>query len=498
MTTFKINKAIIYCIIIFFAAQALYCMLHLGFITNYYGALNQVGTDFPAHDVIRKHFWQSIFYYHLVPPLYIFYTYGFVELFPPDGQIGIYLLHTLLGLWAVCSLYQILNKFHINTYLSLVLISLYVFSPQFNLFESMGWYDFPTAALLIIATWRLMKFADQPSFTHAFIFFSVIGLLCSIRSMYHIALYFVPVIIICAFVFKKQRKIVLLSCVLPFLFVFSFYLKNYLLFDYFSINSYAGEPLAGIAMQKNLTLEQRQQGINKGFFSDLALCPQSADTIPGKLPNFAFTGYHCYNVIADKYRQAYIKKLGKEYKNIPVLNEIGGTVRPHRNVLGNIGMSLEFQKNAVQAIIHYPTTYLKNIIVSVKFYFTNTLSYFYLNMGNVRQLPPRIIFKSTSKGSYFLVLYYPWLILFSMLCLCCPKKLEGLGTSVSTLFTMTQKKTIAFILGNIIFSSLIMILFTANEQQRYRFYVDGLYLILTAIFIQYAVFPLLRKLYKTR
>jgi len=560
------NIYLIYCFIVFFMAQLLYALAHAGFYTNYYSALTQVATAIPAIDVIHQHFWQSLYYYHIAPPLYFLYAFGFALLFPPDGQLGIYILHTILGLLAVYALYRVQERLGINKKLAVFLITLFLLSPSFNLYQTMGWYDFPVACLLLISTWCFIQLYDAPSFKRGCVFFGIIALLCGIRSLYHVNLYFVPLIILTLFFIKVNRKQVLLSCLIPFIFVFSMYFKNYMLFDAFTINSFSGEVFANVAMQFGLTLEQRQQGVAQGYFSELALCPQSADTIPFKMKNMAYDGLYCYKVIAEKYRQHYIQTLGRDYKNIPILNTIPGSFYPQRNVLGNIGMDQEYQKNAIQSLKHFPLVYLKSVLNSWRIYFVDSPDYFYQNMVNIRHLPEslrmnlwsynhvfhKLIYNKSDVVSVALLCIYPFLIIFSLgyflfaraglvifsfiywlfvlpgmihylnlfvaihifngsiqsKMVVCLLTFTGFLAALmilfrSTLSLLAKKKRavhyqrlitppfeagkrvfVFYLFSNITFTTMIINFIAANEQQRYRFYIDGLYLIIFGLMIQ--------------
>lgn len=427
----SLHRYLLFCFFVFFLAQLLYSAAHAGFYTNYYTAANQVGINTPQLALFRQHFITSLWYYHINPPLYSFYSYLFIILFPPQGELGIYVLHTLLGLTAVYSLFSLFARFKINVKLAAFLIAAFVLSPTFNLSQTKGWYDFPTFCLLITAAWRLICMIDTKTWKNASLFFLVIALLCSIRSLYHVLFYYVPLIIVSTLVLKKQWKMVLLSSLLPFLFVFSCYFKNYYLFRAFTINSFSGEVLANATMQQNVTLQQRYEGIKAGFFSDLALCPQSADTIPIRAENFAYTGYFCYNVIAEKYRQQYITELGTNYADIPILQSSPIAILKQRNTLGNIGMDKEYQRIAIQSLLHYPDAYFKTVKSSWHSYFIPYPAYYFENMVNIRHLDhllKRNIFsyvpgqaQTLHAGSQYVSLIYvvmlPFLVFYGLMIL---------------------------------------------------------------------------------
>lgn len=571
---------IIFLIVMFFMGQLTYHFAHAGF----FSAFNQLDfiVDVRAIFAEEGHFWESIFYYHLAPPLYVLYASLFYKYFPPHGEIGFYFFHTLLGVYTVYSLYKIQRRLDIHPILATALTTIFILSPSFNLAESSAFYDFPAACLLIISTWHLAKLLDQPRLFTSLIFFTTIALLCSIRSLYNIVLYMVPLIIITLLILRREWKIILMGSLLPFLFVLAPYLKNYILYDAFTTSSYFGETLDSATMQFYVTLKQREEGIKQGFFSDLALCPSTPESVEKQTINSKLSGWYCYGTFADQYRRAYIQKINRKYANIPllscdpILNKETGVYLPRRSCLGNIGMSKEYQKNAFQAILHYPHSYKKSVTGTLRQYFNNTVSYYFEVASNQRKLSEdiqkswlrwKLMQKPNLKLSISLPLLfaYPLLCFFSMcylfysnkginLLIClyltalfftiCKaiinmadssphlmlkswdlqavliisiikmvilltlmtlllrfmiNKLNGRGRQyleslIHPSMEYNKRVIVVYLLANIIFTSIIIVFLVGIAQQRYRFYIDGLYLILLSLIIQTTILPLFKNL----
>jgi hypothetical protein len=583
-TTSKLNDPyLIFSVSMIFVAQLLYYLANAGFFSAFFSGANQgILIDMLAIQAVREHFWQSMFYYHLTPPLYAIYTYLFVFWFPPDGEMGIYILHSALGVYAIYSMYSIQKNLGINSKLACLLCTIFALSPSFNLEETMGFYDFPTACLLIISSWKLLLLLQRPRFMNAFLFFFSIALLCSIRSLYHVLFYMLPVIGVTTLILRKNWRIILLASIIPFILVFSVYLKNYMVFHIFSTSSYFGETLDSIVMRFNVTLEQREMGVKKGFFSDMALCPGTPDSLATREANFKYTGYYCYLKIAEKYRDRYIKSLGKDYSNIPILSDKYAFTLPdgsrilHRNAIGRIGMSQEVLKNSIQAIIHYPDEYWTGLKSSWRLYFTNGVSYYFDSMGNPRHIPVSLsmswlrlplmqmpdnniyvsipmlvalpflfffaicytlysrkaiavclalytfVFLLTSYGIYAILANHhfqrfsvDWglhmnaiMTLLGMLAIISiivaifrlfiyfyqTKKMQWLIPASSK---HNDRMVILFIFSTILYTSLIITMTVGSEQQRYRFYIDGLYYILFGLFLQTMIIPVIENCIKS-
>ncbi len=535
---------LLFCFFSFFFAQFLYALICAGFGKGFLSVI-----IFPQFwipwDIVKGHPWQSLFYYHVQAPLFTAYIFLCTLVFPPDGQLGIYLLHTGLGLFAISALYKIQIRLGVNKNLATLLILIFILSPTFNLFETWGLYDFPVMCLLLIATHRLMKLIDLPSWRNGFYFFLTISLLCNIRPLYHIAFYFIPVLVTLMWVLNQHKKIILQSAIIPFVLLLVPYVKNYYLFHIFTLNSWQGEVLSNATMQWHLSLTDRLDGIKKGYFSDLALCPHTADGFPNKFENMGYTGYYCYDVIAQKYRDTFVNKLNKDYSGIAILNSVSGDKRLHRNVLGNIGMSQEYGKNAVASFIHYPYAYFASINEGWRLYFTKSPSYFFDVMGNPRQLSNSLLSSWLSYHPYvsssmtagsenislILLFMLPLLIIFGVAYIKIPQRLMSftviyllgliaffsgflyltktrfdwpvqyyvmwavLGYNVISIIPLyllshfepakkcKENIIIAFILCNILYTTLMINFTTGTEEQRYRFYLDGFYFILLGLFL---------------
>lgn len=538
----------LYCIGLFFFTQIVYSFLHLGW-GNYFSSY--LATDPLVLPFFKKDFFKTLFYYHKLPPGYVAYAYGFQILFPPDGKIGVYFFHTFLGVWSVISLYLIQKRLGINRFIALTILTLYLINPAFILYQTMGWYDFSTACLLIISVWSLSNFADKPTFRNGLLFFSIVALLCSIRSIFHFTFYLLPLTIVCLIIFRKHWKVTLLSASLPFLLVFGMYFKNYYLFKIFSVSSYGPENIYMVTMQWNFPIELRYEGIKRGFFSDLALCHQSPDGVGNLLlPDYAYTGTYCYKVIAQKYRDNYLKMLGTDYKDVEALQPIPGQTLPHRLEVGNIGMDKEFGRNAFQALIHYPRIFLLNLKECWRLYYSDSVSYFYENMQNTRKLPTWLPYRPSRECYYILTIIYPFLIYLGACCTLFNRRLIYFASSsylglagilnlkyafaktrmdwtsscemirnniwfmiffllltlliyqlkikkynFKPLFNHNQRAVILFIICNAVYASIVMTSFTGNEQQRYRFYITGLFFILFGLYLQ-LILPLVLSLYR--
>lgn len=224
-------------------------------------------------------------------------------------------------------------------------------------------------------------------------------------------------------------------------------------------------------------------------------------------------GWYCYATFADRYRQAYINQLNKNYQNIPLLScepaktKKPGLLLPRRSWLRyplmatpdprvSISIPLLF---VLPTLIFFAVCYTlyskKEIICFVGLY---TLVLFATIHNAARKFA----------GSQVEAFLWNWGLQESLI-------MELLGMFVvMVLLALTvragiylnrkfndnanvskphadydQRILVFYLLSNIIFTTLTITLLVGIAQQRYRFYVDGLYLILLSLFIQTIIFP---------
>lgn len=558
------RKYLALCFLSVFLGQFLANGAGIGFLSDFWGSTT-MGIYCPPFSPTAWEFIKSLWYVHAAPPIFSGYE-GLFEyyFFPPSGFIGIYLWHTLLALLMAYSLFKLCERLRVNLFLTTLLIVVLMTSPSFNRVESLGWYDFPVLVIISSLPYFLIKFLDGRTVFSGLCFFSLLALICLIRPIFDLTLYFIPVFLSLILI-TRNFKLVCWAGLLPLLLVATFYIKNYVLFDYFGLTSSSGENFSIATSQFHLTKAERLYGIKAGFFSDMAYCPPVPDMAGNDVgANMFYGGDVCYFKIAEQYRKSYVKSLKRDFSDVLVLShfwlraERGLEKRINRNYIGNIGMSKQYKYDAIQSIIHFPRAYVQSMRETWRLYFCPHMGYYmdrnilskeskkfgkkdnkllfsWLNFWG----PNTNLSAGPERASKLLIVLLPFLIFFAvnyvftdnrrylrfisafylLILLCYHRHLQNnqyifinlsilvmLGTLLVSLLILiylrkkhkmgeigmpifpsslaSEKYTLLYMVATIVYVSLIITMATGAEQDRYRIYIDGSYLVLFASMVQ--------------
>jgi hypothetical protein len=166
-------------------------------------------------------------------------------------------------------------------------------------------------------------------------FFISLFLLCGIRSMYHLG-YYVLIACAVAVVVRGNRRQVLWMALIPGVILFSFYAKNYVLFDKFSVFSFLGKS-PWIKTVGNLPWEERVRLADEGKISKVSLVERfyAVEYYPPEIRDVA------------------------GYENIPVLRQTTkSTGEVNYNHLSQIAVSDIYMKDALAVIRMRPKLFL--------------------------------------------------------------------------------------------------------------------------------------------
>ena len=285
--------------------------------------------------LLRTRLLESVFYLHVQPPLYNLALGAVLKLFPGhEAPVfhGLFLLNGL-ALYVLTAMLQ--TRLGVRKSVALATSTLFALSPTFLAFEHVLVYTLQCATLLVVAALMLESYVRTRRPASGWTFFISLLLLCGIRSMYHLGFY---VLIACAVaaVVWRDRKQVLWMALIPGLILFSFYAKNYVLFDKFSVFSFLGKS-PWIKTVGNLPWEERLRLANEGKISKVSLVERfyAVEYYPPEIRNVA------------------------GYENIPVLRQTTkSTGEVNYNHISQIAVSDIYLKDALYVIRARPKLFL--------------------------------------------------------------------------------------------------------------------------------------------
>jgi len=212
--------------------------------------------------LLRSRFLESLWYLHSQPPLFNFITGVLYQEFSPQSRIY-QLLFLFLGLLFTLVLYWLGLRLGIKPWFSALLAAWFMISPATVLYEDLYFYAYPIAFLLAFSALALSKFLETENLWWGFGFFSLIASLCLIWAIFHL-FWMIAIIALVAIFYRNWRKLAVVSLI-PLLIVTGWYAKNLALFGSFGTSSWAGMNFSHVTFLSPLTSPSvREELISQG------------------------------------------------------------------------------------------------------------------------------------------------------------------------------------------------------------------------------------------
>jgi hypothetical protein len=437
--------------------------------------------------LLRHKLLESVFYMHSQPPLFNLFLGAVLKIAGGRGRCvfqGVYLAG---GLTVYLSLFWLQLKLGVSRAVAFAVATLFLFSPSFVLYEHWLFYTLPVVALLTASALLFYEVLARRRAWAMAAFFACVFSLCGMRHIFHLA-YYAAVAAGVAWFCAGARKKALLVAAAPFLLLFSFYLKNYVLFGEFATSSWGGMNLWQMTGM-NLTLAEKESLLAEGKPGEAAL------TTP-------------FSEVAD-YPPA--------YADASRFDGVDALTRPHKstgpinyNHLAYVAISRAYLADSLYVLKRFPHTYLKGLLRSWFIYFKSSSDYVsgvrfldqtdnlsrvsFLNDLFDRLLYGKVTFEPVTGfvSNLFLLekeepfYFYLWvclpLLLYYGFRTALRKETFGEGA-----LARNRRRTVLFICFNVLYVALVANGFSWAETNRMRFATDPLYAVLLGLFIQYAV-----------
>lgn len=466
--------------------RALYALLAMVFAVSRIGYY-LLGVRFDARPVLHyfqfidpellKHrLFESLWYLHIQPPGWSLYAGIVLKLFPASYSAAFHVIYLVLGLGICWSVYYLMRMCGVRKWFAFTLASWFIVSPGVVLFENYLLYEYLVAFLLLSAAVALIRFARDPRSTWVILFFTALFSLALVRNFFHLV-YFVAIMAALAFLFRAHRRQVLLSGVLPLLLIIGLYAKNWILFGTFSGSTWMGMNMDTITAHQ-LTSEEARTLVSRKVISPASLLDLGSQI--------------------DSYRP-YIKTPART--GIAVLDDcVTSTGAMNFNCLAFFQVQRIYTRDGLALLRNYPVVYLRSLATAWFTYFlpSGDFPFFDLNrprihgidrfwnftfFGQFKEASNRKeLRRLASQGARFsLVLYTGVFLLIGLPAL--------FVWGIYYLVTGARRKTverptailIGFLLFNIAYVTAIANLLSSFENNRYRFPVDPLYVLLFGV-----------------
>ena len=466
-------KSLLYITLSFVLSRIIYYCLGIYFFVNLHTIKHLPQVLDPS--ILKNHLLENILYLHIQPPLFNLFIGLILKLPPAYANVVSKSIYHGLGLILAVTIFLLMARLNISRRISTTLTILFVISPVSILYETCLFYDYPVATLLCLAALFLHSFLTHKRLRDGAVFFTLLALIVLTRSFFNIIWYILFVLML-LFLLPDNKKRVITIAFVPFLIIFLWYAKNLYVFGSFSSSTFFGMNFARITTNM-LSEQEREKLIKDGKISKIS-------------------SITAFSPLA-KYKK-YLPKIQKT--NIAVLDqELKSHYAPNYNNIAYIYISKQYLKDAVNVVRFQPKTYLRSISRACFYYFLPTNAYFIFSFNrqyikhwdrfyNIvfygallhfdqppKELREDHIKQETLMMGLFLIIGLPFLLFYGIFLI-----LRGL---IQKRFNLPFTITLLFLVINIIYTTVLGILFELGENNRFRFVIEPFFLIILGLFI---------------
>jgi hypothetical protein len=397
--------------------------------------------------LLRERLLESLVHLHSQPPLYNLLTGVALKLSPSDpGQLlgRVFLAASLITCLVLASA---LHRLGLGRWLASLLALAFVVSPPFLLYEN--WYFYPHLSLMLLtcAGYSLLRSDGRPSRWLTIGFWLLAGLVW-LRSLFH-PLYFVAVEAVVILLARPvERRRILLSAAVPLVLVLGLALKNFALFGFFGTSSWGGNSFHRM-FTETLEREVLTELVERGAISPLSL-------------EWEFERPEVYLEVLD---------IEPRERGIPALDTTRKTLAGQNPVNYNHWVypiaSREYMGNAMWLLKYHPDAYLRSLRWTARRFLDPVTDTIYLRAN--RNAIPNFVraAEDVERSAIYRGVMLAGLV-YALLALVRP------GTA------RAERLFLAFAVGTILWVAAGSILFEYGENNRFRYQILSLGLMLVA------------------
>lgn len=399
-----------------------------------------------ARDPITGAIWT-----HYTAPAYPAFLAVLVVLFGDSAPTACWAAFLACGLVLVLATYGLARELGAGRRAAFLAALLLLGSPEFIEYEHWPLYTLPVTAALTLAAWSATRGArtGHPGFLA--VAFAAAAAASLMWAYWHL-LWFMALVGWMTLAMSGRRRVVLLAAAVPFLAILGLYVRTAVLFGHFSGGTGSGFPAAHRTVF-SLPLDQRQALVEKGVLSSasgLAYLSPVADAPP-------------------EYRDT------TGWPQIPLLvAEQKPNGAPNYNHVGYIRMCTDLHADALTMLHHDPNPWLASILPATGNYLQLGSSYTFTDQPATQPataLYTALYLSPDGRLSPILFPGFP-LVFLAFLWLLLRRDAPLLPAA---------KVGAGFVLICVLWCSAVACLLEINENQRYRFSVDPMFLAVAAV-----------------
>jgi len=294
---------------------------------------------------------ESVHFLHAQPPLFNLMLGVGLKIAPVHSAVLFHLVFLILGLSLAVVVFLMLTRLGLSPRVAAVLVLLYATSPNWLMYESWLFYDFPNAVALVLAGGALILYARRCSSRWLTVFFFVVGAVVWTRSLFHLA-WFLGCVGIVLLARPRQWRRTAAAAAAPLLLIGLLYTKNLLVFDFFGSSSWLGMSLARSTTGR-LQPPERESMVRDGRLSATALVRP-------------FSPLESYRSVGVPITDSAIPALGWRVRS---------TGAPNFNHIAYLEISRASLDDAVTVIRERPGLYLRSVVSACGRFFWSPVNY---------------------------------------------------------------------------------------------------------------------------
>jgi hypothetical protein len=397
--------------------------------------------------LLRDRLLESLVYLHAQPPLYNLLTGIALKLSPNDPGQVLGRVFLAAGLVTCLCLASALHRLGLGRWLSTIISIAFVASPPFLLYEN--WYFYPHLSLMLLtcAGYSFLRAEGRPSRWLA-VGFWLLAALVWLRSLFHPLYFVLAVLVVTLFARPVERRRVLLSAAVPLVLVLALALKNLMLFGFFGTSSWGGSSFHRMFTEA-LEREQVSELVERGEISAISL-------------EWEFSRPEVYLEVLDVEPHA---------RGVPALDTTRKTLTRENPANYNHWIypyaSREYFRNALKLMKLHPEAYLRSVRWTAHRFLDPVTDDPFLRANRFAIRRFALASEAVERSVVFRVALLAGLV-YGFLALIRP------GTSRAERFFL------AFAVGTILWVIAAGILLEYGENNRFRYQIMGLALVLVA------------------
>jgi hypothetical protein len=220
-------------------------------------------------ELLKTRLLESLFYLHGQPPLFNLLLGVVLKLAPDHFGAAMHSVYFVLGLMLSLAMYLVLMRVGLGRWTSAVVAALLSATPAFLLYENWLFYEYPVAALLVLSALALSEFLRRGTFLSASAFFVLLASIIYVRTIFQIAWLLLALVLLLA-VRPDLRRTVLLASALPVVVVLLLIVKNVIVFGVPATSSWFGMNLAQVVYYA-IPAADRRPYVERGELSRVSL-----------------------------------------------------------------------------------------------------------------------------------------------------------------------------------------------------------------------------------